>query len=467
MRDLPIILLSARVGEEAHVEGLDAGADDYLVKPFTARELLARVASNLEMARLRKRAEIALREMNETLERRVEDRTRALAAEIAERRRVEAVLDQTQRLEAIGQLTGGVAHDFNNLLTVVIGQAESIIMAAKGNEQIVRMALSAQRMAERGAQLTAQLLAFSRRQALRPQHLVLPKLMAAISELIRRAVGEAISVVVDTDPQLWLALVDPSQFETAILNLALNARDAMPNGGRLTITMRNAVVAETQGRSFDLLPGDYVVVTVTDTGSGMSPDVQAHCFEPFYTTKEVGKGTGLGLSQVYGFARQSGGTAMVETSVGWGTTIALYLPRTTAAVEEASVPSERIAISGQDKTVLIVEDQEEVREVMKVSLTDLGYRVLVAPDATAAQMIIEGDETVDLLLTDIVMPNGINGIELGRSARRLRQDLKIILVSGYPGKAKPQEGGEQFVFLEKPFRPRELAETVAIALRES
>jgi CheY-like chemotaxis protein len=378
---------------------------------------------------------------------------------------VEAILQQSQRLEAIGQLTGGVAHDFNNLLTVVIGQAESIVMAAQGNERIVRMAMSAQRVAERGAQLTAQLLAFSRRQHLRPEPIVLHRMMAATGDLVRRAVGEAITVEIDAGPQLWPSLVDPSQFESALLNLAVNAHDAMPDGGRLTIAIRNAPIAEARGRRLDLAPGDYVAVTVSDTGTGMAPEVQHRCFEPFYTTKEVGKGTGLGLSQVYGFARQSGGTVTVDSAVGRGTTIVLYLPRTAAAVEVIAVPSERIAVSGRGKTVLIVEDQEEVRMIMEVSLRDLGYRVLVAPDATAAQRIIESDETINLLVTDVVMPNGVNGIELARWARRVRQDLRIVLVSGYSRQMKPQDGGEEFVFLEKPFRPSELAETIAAALQ--
>jgi CheY-like chemotaxis protein len=309
------------------------------------------------------------------------------------------------------------------------------------------------------------LLAFSRRQHLRPEHIVLHRMMAATGDLVRRAVGEAVTVEIDTDPQLWPSLVDPSQFESAILNLAINARDAMPDGGRLLIAIRNAAITEADGRRLDLAPGDYVAVTVSDTGSGMAPEVQQRCFEPFFTTKDVGKGTGLGLSQVYGFARQSGGTVTVESLVGQGTTIALYLPRTAAAIEDIPVPSARIAVSGQGKTVLIVEDQDEVRLVMEVSLSDLGYRVLVASDAIAARRIIESDETINLLVTDVVMPKGVNGIELARWARRVRQDLRIVLVSGYSRQMKPQDGGEEFVFLEKPFRPSELAETIATALQ--
>jgi nitrogen-specific signal transduction histidine kinase len=401
--------------------------------------------------------------LNGTLERRVEERGRALEAEIAERRRMEGMVEQAQRLEAIGQLTGGVAHDFNNLLTVVIGQTESIILAAGDNERIVRMAQSAQRVAERGAQLTAQLLAFARRQRLHPEPVMLHRSMAATSELIRRAVGEAITLDVEADPDLWPSLVDPAQFESAVINLALNARDAMPEGGRLTIAMRNAAVAEVEARHLDLATGDYVVVSVADTGQGMSDEVKRHCFEPFYTTKDVGKGTGLGLSQVYGFTRQSGGTATVESVVGKGTTIAMYLPRTLVAAEEPAGRGEAVSEPGHGRIVLVVEDQDDVREVIEESLSQFGYRVLVARDGAEARDIIESGRPIDLLLTDVVMPNQMSGVDLARWARRTRQDLKIVLVSGYTRRMSTDDS-EEFMFLEKPFRQADLARTVAAAL---
>jgi signal transduction histidine kinase len=466
LADLPVILLSARAGEEASAEGLETGANDYLVKPFSARDLAARVATNLELARLRRQGAAALREMNEALERRVAERTQALEAESVERRRVEAMLEQAQRLEAIGQLTGGVAHDFNNLLTVIIVQAESIMHAAAGNDRIVDMAKTTQRVAERGAQLTAQLLAFARRQLLRPQPVFLHRVMAAAGELVRRAAGEAITVEIDDGPGLWPCLVDATQFEAAIVNLAVNARDAMPEGGSLTVRLSNADVHDTEAQRLNLASGDYVVVSVTDTGPGMPADVQRHCFEPFFTTKDIGKGTGLGLSQVYGFARQSGGVATVESATGRGTTISLYLPRTDAAAEPApkAAPETAAPIAGHHKTVLVVEDQSEVRDIVEFSLTELGYCVLAAPDGIEARRILESDEVIDLLLTDVVMPNRISGLELAQWARRVRQDIKIVLVSGYSRDISDADCGD-FVFLEKPFRAAQLAKTIASALQ--
>jgi signal transduction histidine kinase len=470
LADLPIVLLSARAGEAASVEGLEAGADDYLIKPFSARELLARVGANLEMTRLRSahnRANTALRELNESLERKIEERSRALEAEMAERQKVEAALQLAQRLEAIGQLTGGVAHDFNNLLTVVVGQAESIMLAARGDERIARMATSACRAAERGAQLTKQLLSFARRQNLTPAVVALNRLVANINDLMRRAVGEAITVEINAAPGLWPSLVDAAQFESAILNLAINARDAMPDGGHLAIEIRNQIIADAPARRLDLAPGDYVRVSVTDTGCGMSPEVQRRCFEPFFTTKDIGNGTGLGLSQIYGFTRQSGGTAAVDSAPGCGTTVSLYLPRAGNDQQPERPSSEAPRIQGKGETILLVEDQADVREVIEMSLAELGYAVLTAPDGLAARTLLESDRKIDLLLTDVVMPNGVSGIELAHIARELRADLKIILISGYPrtDKGAALSRPSDWVLLEKPFRQGELAARLAAALR--
>ena len=596
LSDMPVILLSARAGEAASIEGLEAGADDYLIKPFSARELAARIAANLELARLRgqnrmaersaraaqerlraallasetgtfrwdfrssnveadegllrlfgyaggeqrtveafiaqvhpddrpgmaaaaqrcvgegadfgmefrivrpdgsvrwlyergktfrdqigrpvamtgacvditerKQAELALRELNETLQWRIAERTSALEAEMAERQKAEAALQQAQRLEAVGQLTGGVAHDFNNLLTVVMGQAESIIRASGGNERLVRMATSIQLVAERGAKLTSQLLAFSRRQRLRPETIQVDRLLTNAEDFLRRAVGEAITVTIDADPALWHARIDPTQFESAVLNLAVNARDAMPAGGRLTVVMQNAVVAETDSGRLDLAAGDYVLVRVSDTGCGMPTDVRQRCFEPFYTTKDIGKGTGLGLSQVYGFARQSGGTATVDSVLGQGTTICLYIPRAESNAIEQAVAIETRPASGAGKTVLVVEDQQQVREVIEDSLRQMGYRILSAPDGVEARKVLESHAAIDLLLTDVVMPNGVSGIDLARWARKLRQDLKVVLVSGYSRQTQPHRSDDGFVFLEKPFQQSDLAASVATALNQ-
>jgi signal transduction histidine kinase len=341
--DLPVIMLSARAGEESRVEGLHAGADDYLVKPFSARELAARVGASLKLSRARSEAEERLREMNRSLERKVAERSRALEAEVAEREKIQEALQQAQRLEAIGQLTGGVAHDFNNLLTVVLGQTEAIIANAKGNERITRMAAAAQRAAERGARLTTQLLAFARRQQLQPVIVAVPSLIANIGDLLRRAVGESVAISLDIEPGLWPCRVDQTQFESAILNLAINARDAMPNGGSLTVRAVNARPAEAEARRLDLVPGDYVVTSVTDDGAGMPEEVMQRAFEPFFTTKDVGKGTGLGLAQAYGFARQSGGTATIESAVASGTTVSMYFPRAEPGAPRADAAADQPA----------------------------------------------------------------------------------------------------------------------------
>jgi signal transduction histidine kinase/CheY-like chemotaxis protein len=427
-------------------------------------DVLARQAADLIE---RAHAEKALHELNNMLEHKIEERSRALEAEVAERRKIEAVLHHAQRLEALGQLTGGVAHDFNNLLTVVIGQAESIIMAAPDDERIVRMATATQRVAERGAQLTSQLLAFARRQQLRPEPILVQQLMGSVTDLVRRTVGEAITVEIDTDALLWNLFTDAAQFEAALLNLAANARDAMPHGGRLAIEARNTVVTAAEARRLDVTPGDYVVVRVSDTGHGMPPSVLQRCFEPFYTTKDVSQGTGLGLSQIYGFARQSGGTVIADSAPGEGTTVSLYLPRADVqAIEGAYAAKDTRTVDGKGKTVLVVEDQREIRDLIETWLTEFGYRIITAPDGVTAQKLLEAGEPIDLLLTDIVMPNGVSGLELAQTARRLRPDLRSVVVSGYSRQNMLPNGYEDgFVFLEKPFRQTELLSKIADALQ--
>ncbi|HEX5452989.1 MAG TPA: GAF domain-containing protein [Stellaceae bacterium] len=406
-----------------------------------------------------------LARLTETLERELASRTRALEAEMAERQKVEAALQQAQRLEAIGQLTGGVAHDFNNLLTVVLGQTEAIALAADGNDRIRSMATAAQRAAERGAQLTNQLLSFSGRQQLRPVTVAIDGLIRGIGDLVRRTIGETITVNLAIPPGLWASRLDPAQFESAILNLAINARDAMPDGGDLRIDARNAVIAGGEARRLDLQPGEYVLVRVIDTGTGMTPEVARRAFEPFYTTKDVGRGTGLGLSQIYGFARQSRGTAVLDSAAGTGTTVSLYLPRAEAADIAADAAADAVPRAAGGTTVLLVEDQVDVREVTEMLLEELGYRVLTAPDGVAARRVLASDERIDLLLTDVVMPNGVSGIDLAKEARRLRQDLRIVIVSGYLRDGNPNAAmSPGMIFLEKPFRQSELADTIALAL---
>jgi len=411
----------------------------------------------------RKRAEMTLRELNENLEQKIEERTQALEEGLAERQKIEAMLHQAERLEAVGQLTGGVAHDFNNLLQVILANTDLLQRRLRDADGASRLIAAVQGAAERGARLTGQMLAFARRQQLEPVTLSVRQLILNIADLVRRAVGEAVAVEISVDDELWPSQLDPARFESAIINLAVNARDAMLKGGRLAIVSHNATVAAAEAKRLDLAPGDYVRISVADTGAGMMPEVQRRAFEPFFTTKDVGKGTGLGLAQIYGFAKQSGGTATIDSTPGKGTTVALYLPRADAEVVEKEPRSTEPAVApGHGKTILVVEDQPEVLEVIEVFLDDLDYRILTAEDGFAARRLLESDEPIDLLLTDVVMPNGVNGMDLAREARRLRQDLKIVLMSGYL--RDPQSRSDtlpDLVFLEKPFRQAELASALA------
>jgi PAS domain S-box-containing protein len=415
---------------------------------------------------LQAQARQALAALNATLERRVAERSRALEAEMVQRQKIEAALHQAQRLDAIGQLTGGVAHDFNNLLTVVVGQAEAIIGAAEGNDRVVRMATAARRAAERGAQLTSQLLTFARRQQLQPEPLAVHDALLEIGDLLRRVIGETVSVEIRADAGVWLSLLDRAQFESAILNLAVNARDAMPDGGRLTVEAGNVTISGFRAQRLGLVLGDYVLVAMTDTGYGMAPEVRSKAFEPFFTTKDVGKGTGLGLAQIYGFAKQSGGTATIDSAPGKGTTVSLYLPRAGPRRVEGFAPSgDEVPASGRGKTILVVEDQPEVRDVIEMYLDSLDYRVLTAADGAAARELLKSEERIDLLLTDMMMPNGVDGLDLARQARRLRQGLKIVVISGYRRDIDDCDGRPSgLTFLKKPFRQAELTDAIAAAL---
>ncbi len=473
LRELPVILLSARAGEEASIEGLAAGADDYLVKPFSARELVARVGATLAMARLRKAAaereralrlaaeaaEEKLRRLNQTLEQRVLD-------EVSERRKTEAALFQAQKLEAVGALTGGIAHDFNNILTSVIGSVDLIAGARDTPERSRRLARAALRSAERGARLTQQLLAFARRQDLRPETANLGGLLKEMQELLHRAAGGAIEVTIAAPANLWECAVDTAQFEATMLNLIVNARDAMPEGGNVSLSLANQPRAD--GDEVELPPGDYVEVTVRDTGHGMAPEILARALEPFFTTKEIGKGTGLGLSMVYGFARQSGGTARIDSAPGAGTTVRLYLPRASGAKAGAEARGRHAAASRSGRgAVLFVEDDEDVRQVTVDVLRDLGYSVTVVSDAPTALRVIRSDEPLDLLLSDVVMPAGMSGRELAREAQRLRPELKVLLISGYSDRDAEAPPDDDYPFLGKPFRAADLGRAVAELLGET
>jgi PAS domain S-box-containing protein len=395
----------------------------------------------------------------------------ASGRDVTESKRAEEQLAHAQRMEAVGQLTGGVAHDFNNLLTVVIGNLDFIKSRARDDEKLWRIADNAQRAAERGARLTAQLLAFARKQRLKPETVQIGRAIGEIRELVRRAVGETIKIRITVTPELWSCHLDAAQFEAAILNLTLNARDAMPNGGTLTVRAANQTLDRERGKSLGLPPGDYVRVVVSDTGTGMSPEVMQRAFEPFFTTKPVGKGTGLGLSQLYGFVSQSGGTVTIDSAFGRGTSVALYLPRAEAGTE-AGGAEEPAALAAPDprpphaartapavaRTVLAVEDEADVLQVIEASLGALGYRVLTARDGAEALRLLERDGQIDLLFTDVVMPNGMSGVELARMAQQLHPGIKVLLTTGYSRDV--QDDTEEYDIIDKPYRRDELVARV-------
>jgi PAS domain S-box-containing protein len=561
LRDVPLLLLSARAGEEAKVEGFAAGANDYLVKPFSARELVARVRANLDLATLRQESEEALRRLNESLEQQVADRTADLrgkearlrtifgtsytyqgymstdgtvldanatslagiqaelrdvigkpywqtpwfaatpgmsefvrsaiplvaagevvrreihvnlpqggwrwfdfqmrpvrdslgdvvaivpeAVEVSERRRAEEALRQAQKMEGIGQLTGGVAHDFNNLLTIIVGSLETVRRQIKQSgfdpANIDHLVESAMRGAQRAASLTQRLLAFSRQQPLDPKPVDLSRLVTGMSDLLHRTIGEQIAIETVMSAGLWRTNIDANQLEMAIINLAVNARDAMPNGGKLTIETSNVSLDERYtDNQVEVIPGQYVMLAVTDNGVGMTAETVAKAFEPFFTTKDIGHGTGLGLSQVYGFVKQSGGHVKIYSELGQGTSVKIYLPRlySNEAVPAAE-PSPRIATGREGETILAVEDDSDVRAHTCGILRELGYRVLEAANGSAALEILQTHPEIDLLFTDVGLPGGMNGRQLATAAREVNRKLKVLFTTGYARNAIVHEG---------------------------
>jgi PAS domain S-box-containing protein len=389
--------------------------------------------------------------------------------------RAQEQLAQAQKMEGIGQLTGGVAHDFNNLLTVIIGNLESLQRALQvpslDGDRLARSVENAMRGAQRAASLTQRLLAFSRRQPLDPKPVDAGRLVVGMSELLRRTLGEQVAIETVLAGGLWRVLADPNQLEIGILNLAVNARDAMPNGGKLTIETANAHLDEAYAAAqTEVVPGQYVVISISDTGSGMTREVQSHAFEPFYTTKDIGQGTGLGLSQVYGFVKQSGGHVKIYSEIGSGTTVKLYLPRLLSeegniSVPEAAVPAPRSA-GGQ--TILVVEDDEDVRANTTGILRELGYTVLEASLAAAALHLLERHSEIRLLFTDIGLPGGMNGRQLADAAHELRPDLKVLFTTGYARNAIVHDGrlDPGVVLIPKPFTSAAVAAKLADMLDE-
>ena len=475
--DFPFVLLVRRSAQREGPKSIEAVMNaTVLERPLHPASLLsaaraairARARQRLAAEYLaeRERAEKQLRELAETLEQKVIERTRDLAsandrltAEIAERERAENRLVQAQKMEAVGQLTGGIAHDFNNLLTVVVGSLD-LLLRRCDDEAILRLARNALKAADRGANLTAQLLAFSRRQRLLPVALDINQVILGMQEMLARSIGPQIQIETELDSEMWPALADPTQLEVMLLNLAINARDAMTKGGRIVIRTNN-VTSVPRTLASELEPGEYVCISVSDNGPGMPPEVAARAFEPFFTTKSHGKGTGLGLSQLYGFAKQSGGAARIESEMGQGTTVAIYLPRTHERIASDLVGPHEGSRGGRAK-ILVVDDDDEVRTVTADTITEIGYEVVGVASAEDALDRLR-NERFDLLITDVAMP-GTNGVELARRARLIDPAMPILFASGY---ADVQTFGEELsdeTVLKKPFRITAVAARIETSL---
>jgi PAS domain S-box-containing protein len=387
-----------------------------------------------------------------------------IGRDMTERIAAEERLRHSQRLESIGQLTGGIAHDFNNLLGIIIGNLELLQDAGGQDPGTAEHLGEILEAAQRGAELTSRLLAFARRQQLRPERADINALASGTAKLLARVLGENVRVELELARGLWPARVDAAQLEAAITNLATNARDAMPKGGTLTLKTANFPVdaAYAAGHA-DVPEGDYVMIEARDTGTGIAPEAQAHIFEPFFSTKEAGRGSGLGLSMVYGFIKQSGGHVTVYSELGRGTCFRLYLPRDAAAPNEAPT-AERVQVRGGSETILVVEDNAKLRAIAVRQLRELGYAVVEAADAEGAFAALER-EPVDLLLTDIMMPGKLNGPELARAALARAPALKVVFASGYPD--APASGDwltPGAKLLTKPYRKDHLARTLREAL---
>ena len=393
-----------------------------------------------------------------------------LLAEKAERERVEDALRQAQKMEAVGQLTGGLAHDFNNLLTGISGSLELLQMrVANGRtDGLDRYVAMAQGAATRAAALTHRLLAFSRRQTLDPKPTDANHLVTGMAELLERTVGPAITMETALAAGLWPTLCDPHQLENALLNLCINARDAMPDGGRLTIGTANVCLDQSAVRDGQMAPGQYVALSVTDTGIGMTPDIVARAFDPFFTTKPIGEGTGLGLSMIYGFARQSGGQALIASVPGQGTTVRICLPRHSVAAEperpDQDAPS-LPTVRGAHETVLLIDDEPAVRMLMADVLGELGYGTLEAADGPAGLQIVNSAERIDLLITDVGLTGGLNGRQVADAARARRPGLRVLFITGYADNAAVGGHLERGMeVMTKPFAMTALAEKVRALL---
>lgn len=470
---VPVVTQSGEVAG-----GLFFGHKDTGVFDERSERIVAGIATQAGIAIDKARLFRSLRDSEQTLERKVEERTTELSAaydrlkeEVQERERAQEALRQAQKMESIGQLTGGVAHDFNNLLTVIIGNLEGLNRQIKRGQDAATLHQSvdqAMRGAKRAASLADRLLAFARRQPLDPKPIDISRLVSNMSEMLRRSLGEQISVQTILGGGVWPVMADPNQLEVALLNLAVNARDAMPDGGKLTIETANASLDDSYARTqVEVAPGQYVMIAVTDSGTGMPADVVAKAFEPFFTTKEIGQGTGLGLSQVYGFVKQSGGHVKIYSEPGEGTSVKVYLPRlmtANAVEEEEEAPS--LPLAGHAETILVVEDDEDVRTYTTSIVRELGYKVLTASDGESALSVLRQNTGIDMLFTDVGLPGGMTGRILADKAREIRPNLKVLFTTGYARNAIVHDGrldaGVQLI--TKPFTFEDLARKIRAVL---
>jgi len=464
--DFPIVILTQRGGGPERnplaarfAESL--GNVTFLERPFHPTTLASVVRTAIRGRRRQYEARSRLEELSglaATLEERV-------TKEIDARAVVEENLKQSQKMEAVGQLTGGIAHDFNNLLTGIGGSLQMIqSRLAQGRMDVVdRYIAAGQNAVKRAASLTHRLLAFSRRQTLDPKPTNVNRLVAGMEELIRRTVGPSVQIEVIGAGGLWATLVDPNQLENALLNLCINARDAMPDGGRLTIETANKWLDQRAAKERELPPGQYVSLCVTDTGTGMTPAVISHAFEPFFTTKPFGQGTGLGLSMIYGFARQSGGQIRIYSEVGKGTTMCLYLPRHDRnAEEDAFVLQTGDKPAGDGEVVLVIDDEPTIRMLISEVLEEHGYTAIEASDGPSGMRILQSDARIDLLITDVGLPNGMNGRQVADAARQLRPRLKVLFITGYAENAVVGNGhlDKGMQIIAKPFEMDMLARKI-------